>query len=120
MTAIADKHEISATAKVQSELFDGVFGAQALLPGSDSEIDCMRALKNMQPLLFTHTHPMSPSGQCGISIKDAAKLWCKPLNNMKILLRSSKNNFENVTEQYSSGPKYITKSNQLCFPPMSL
>ena len=75
MTAIADKHELSATAKVQSELFDGVFGAEQLLPGSDSEIDCIRVLKNMQPLLFTYKHPTRPSGPSGISIKDAAELW---------------------------------------------
>ncbi len=74
LAAIADKHELSATAKVQPELFDGVFGAEQLLPCSDYEIDCMRVLKTMQPLLFAHKHPPRPSGPSGISSKDAAEL----------------------------------------------
>ncbi len=94
LTAIADRIELSATGKVQSDLFDGVFGQAELLPGSDSNIDCMRVLRSLQPTLFSRPHPSKPASQGCISMKDAAELWRKSLNNMTILLRKSAENFK--------------------------
>ncbi len=41
LTAIADNNELTATQRVQSELFDGVFSEESLLSRSETDMDCM-------------------------------------------------------------------------------
>ena len=45
LTTIADRNELTATGRVQSELFDGVFSEESFFSRSETGMDCMQVLR---------------------------------------------------------------------------
>ncbi len=63
LTAIADRNELTATGRVQSELFDGVFSEESSLSRSETDMYCMQVLRKLHPSLFCQVDPENPTGR---------------------------------------------------------
>lgn len=89
LVIIADTSELSGASEEIVPIFEGVWNQDEILAGNPDTDNCLKVLRKFHPHLFNKTRTNQSEAKF-ISIRDAADLLFKSLNNCIVYLRNSK------------------------------